>query len=96
MELVSFSYLVICNILTYSRGSSVSIITDQATGWKTGVQFLPGTEIFLVTTESIPALGPNQPPIQWASGGPFVELKRPGREANNLLKSSANVKNAYQ
>jgi hypothetical protein len=34
-------------------------------GWMTGVQFLIGAGIFLLTTMSTLALGPTQPPIQW-------------------------------
>jgi hypothetical protein len=43
-----------------------------------------GLGIFLLTTGSRPALGPNHPPLQWLSGALFLGAKRPGREADNL------------
>jgi hypothetical protein len=45
--------------------------------------------IFLFITESRPALGPTQPPIQW------VKVKRPGREAGHSPPSSEEVNNAW-
>jgi hypothetical protein len=41
------------------------------------------------------ALEPTQPPIQWVSGALSPEVKRPGREADYSLPSSAKVKNAW-
>jgi hypothetical protein len=43
----------------------------------------------------LPALGPIQPPIQWVSGAVSMGVKRPGREAEHLPPSSAEVKNAW-
>jgi hypothetical protein len=40
----------------------------------------------------IQALGPTQPPIQWVLGALFLGIKRPGREADHSLPSSAEVK----
>jgi hypothetical protein len=50
--------------------------------------------IFLFATVSRPALGPTQPPIQWAPGALFLEVKWPGRKADHSPPSSAEVKNA--
>jgi hypothetical protein len=36
-----------------------------------------------------------QPPIQWARGCFTLEVKRPGREANQPPPSTAKVKNAW-
>jgi hypothetical protein len=51
---------------------------------------------FLLTTESRPALGLNQPPIQWVPGDLSLEVKRPEREADYSLPSSAEVKEYLQ
>jgi hypothetical protein len=40
------------------------------------------------------ALGPTQPPSQWLQGALSLELKRPGREADQSPPSSAEEKNA--
>jgi hypothetical protein len=49
-------------------------------------------EIFLFSTASRMALGPTEPPIQWVPGALSPRVKRPGREADNSLPSSADVK----
>jgi hypothetical protein len=41
-----------------------------------------GLGIFLFTTASRTALGPNQPPIQWVPGALSLGVKRLGREAD--------------
>jgi hypothetical protein len=41
------------------------------------------------------ALGHNQPLIQWVKGAPSLGVKRPGREGDQSLPSSAEVKNAW-
>jgi hypothetical protein len=51
-----------------------------------------GLGIFLFTTASRAALGPTQLPIQWAPGALSLGVKRPGREADHSLPSSAEVK----
>jgi hypothetical protein len=44
---------------------------------------------------STPALGPTQFPIQWVTRSLSLEVKRPVREADHSLPSSAEVKNAW-
>jgi hypothetical protein len=64
-------------------------------GWTIGVLgFDPrrGLGIFPFTTASRTALGPTQPPIQWVPGALSLRVKRPGREADHSLPSSAEVK----
>jgi hypothetical protein len=51
--------------------------------------------IFLFTTASRPALRPTQPPIQWAPGALFLEVKRLELEADYSFPSSIEVKNAW-
>jgi hypothetical protein len=51
-----------------------------------------GLGIFLFTTVSRTALGPTQLPIQWVSRALSLEVKRPGREADNSPPSRAEVK----
>jgi hypothetical protein len=46
------------------------------------VRCVAGLGIFLFTTASRPALGPTQPPIKWVPGTISLEVKRPGREAD--------------
>jgi hypothetical protein len=77
-----------------SRDSSVEWL---ATGWTIGVLGFDsrrGLGIFLFTTASVTALGPTQPPIQWVVGF-SLGIKRPGREADHLPPSSAEVKNVW-
>jgi hypothetical protein len=50
-----------------------------------------GQEMFLRSIASRSALGPTQPPIQWGTGGASTGDKKPGREADNLLSSIAEV-----
>jgi hypothetical protein len=55
---------------------------------------VPGrVKIFLFYTASRPALGPTQPPIQCVLWALTPGVKRPGREADHLPPSSAEVKN---
>jgi hypothetical protein len=52
-------------------------------------------DIFLFTTAFRTALGPTQPPIQWARGVLSLGVKRPEREADHSHPSSAEVKNEW-
>jgi hypothetical protein len=54
--------------------------------------YFSGEEIFLFSTESIPALGDTQPPIQLVPGALSPGIKQPRREADHLPLSSAKVK----
>jgi hypothetical protein len=54
-----------------------------------------GLGIYLFTTTSRMAMGPNQPPLQWVPGALSLGIKLPGREANHSPPSSAEVKNAW-
>jgi hypothetical protein len=60
-----------------------------------GFDSLRWLEIFIFTTASRMALGPTQPPVQWVLGALSLGVKRPGREADHSLPSSAEVKNAW-
>jgi hypothetical protein len=51
-----------------------------------------GLEICLFTTAPRTALGLTQPPIQWVQGVLSLRVKRPGREADRSLPSSAEAK----
>jgi hypothetical protein len=51
--------------------------------------------VFLFSTVSRPALGPNQPPVQWVPGALTLGVKRPVREADHSPASSAEVKSAW-
>jgi hypothetical protein len=65
------------------------LITD----WTAGFDPRQRQRIFPLTSASRPALGPTQPPVQWAPGGSFPGGKaRPGRDANHSPPSSAEVK----
>jgi hypothetical protein len=74
------------------RGSRDSAV-DTATGYgldKMGWSSSPGrVENFLFSASSRPALGPNQPPIQWEPWVLSSEVKRPRREADRSPPTSA-------
>jgi len=53
-------------------------------------------EIFLFITASRTALGPTWPPIQWVLGTLPMGVKRPGREDEDSLPSSAEVKECME
>jgi hypothetical protein len=63
--------------------------------WTTRIRFLAGQKIFLLASASRPALKP----VQALSNGyrrPFLRgIKRPGREADHSLPSSAEVKKIW-
>jgi hypothetical protein len=49
----------------------------------------------LFSTSSRPALGPTQPPVQWAPGALSPDVKRPGRETDHSPPTSAEVKKMW-
>jgi hypothetical protein len=53
-----------------------------------------GLGIFLFTTASTTALGPNQPPTQWVPEALSLGVKQSGREADHSPLSSTEVKDA--
>jgi hypothetical protein len=70
------------------------VVYHWAMGWMiTGSQ---GLIIFLFIITSNLAMGPTQPPIQWAPGVLSLGIKQPRCEANNSTPSSAEVKNAWR
>jgi hypothetical protein len=81
---------------TGSRGSSVSIVTRLRDG-RPGFESQQSHGFFFLATASRPALGPTQPPIQWAPVVPSPGTKEPppGREAHQSPPSTAEVKNAW-
>jgi hypothetical protein len=79
-----------CLALLHSGGSE---ITPFYKGWVRGFDSWQGQEIFLYSTSSGPALGPIQPPIQWANGTISLGVQRSGREANHSPPSTAEVNN---
>jgi hypothetical protein len=84
---------IICNHPLYMRrGSSVGIALEYRLDSRgSRFDFRMGLGIFLFTTASRTALEPIQPPIQWVPAAPFLGVKRPGREADHSLPSSAEV-----
>jgi hypothetical protein len=58
-------------------------------------EFRKGLGIFLFTIAFRPALGPTQPPIQWAPRALSLGVKWLGCEADHSPPSSAAVKNAW-
>jgi hypothetical protein len=59
-----------------------------------GVRSAAGAKDFSSSLCVQTALGPTQPPVQWVPGGPFPGDKaRPGRDADHLPPSSAEVVN---
>jgi hypothetical protein len=81
-------------VMEKSRDSSVGIALGYGLDdWGSRVRFLAGQGIFLFTTAvSRTTLGPTQPPTQWVPGALSLGVKRPGREADHSLPSSAEVK----
>jgi hypothetical protein len=57
------------------------------------VRFPAVAGIFLFTTVSRTALEPTQSPIHWVPEALSLGVKRPGREADHSLPSSAKIKN---
>jgi hypothetical protein len=83
------------NLKEVERAVIAQSVQHWATGWTIGVLGFDsrrGLGIFLFTTASRPALGPTKPPIQWIPGVLSLGVKWPGREADHLPQSSAEVK----
>jgi hypothetical protein len=55
-----------------------------------------GERIFPLASVSRPALGPTQPLVQWVPGVLSRGKARPGRDADHLPLSSAEVKNELE
>jgi len=84
--------LIIAMFLLHSEGQSGELCrcSDYVMGWsfeKSSSCSRQEQEIFPFSKASKPALGSNQPPIQWVP-----RVKKPGLEADNPLQSSAEVK----
>jgi hypothetical protein len=98
VDLSDFSVTVRSSLLL--RWHHISIInSDWLRAERSGVRIFEsrqGLGIFLFSTASRPALGPNQPPFQWVPGALSPMIKRPGRKANHTPPSSAEVKNAWR
>jgi hypothetical protein len=73
-----------------NRDSSVGVVTRLRCG-RPSFDSWQVQEIFVFSIYSRPALGSNQPPIQWALAARFLRVKRQGREADHSPPS--NVKN---
>jgi hypothetical protein len=72
-------------------------VYQLAKGWTAGFRFPVGARFFsslLFSTASTPGLKSNQPPIQWVLVAISPGVKRPEREADHLLPSTAEVKNS--
>jgi hypothetical protein len=91
----------ICTSLLFSHVYSFAIVrascrgrdsvVDIATSYglddrPVGVRVPVGSKLF--STLCRPALGPNQPPIQWVAGTLSPGVKRPGREADHSRTSA--------
>jgi hypothetical protein len=95
-----YIYIYILDFLQYlykSRDGSVGIALGYGLDDRgSRVRFPVGLGIFLFTTESVTALGPTQPPIQWIPWALSLEVKRPGREADHSPPSSAEVEECVE
>jgi hypothetical protein len=74
-----------------SRDNAVGIATAYGLGDQgVRVWVLVAARIFFASSR--PVLGPIQPPFQWVLGALSPGVKRPGREADHLPPTSAEVK----
>jgi hypothetical protein len=78
--------------LRFLHKSGASIALD---GRGVRVRVPVGVKNFILSTSFQPALGPTQPPIQWAPGAISPRVNRPGREADHSPPNSADVKNTW-
>jgi hypothetical protein len=69
-----------------SRGTAVSVTIGY------GLEGRSRGKVFLFSTSSRSSLGSTQSPIQWVPGALSPGVKRPGREADRPLPTSAEVK----
>jgi hypothetical protein len=77
-------------------GSAVGIVTDYGLDDRgVGVRVPVGSRILFFHVIKKQALGLMQPPIQWVPGAFSLGLKRPGREADHLPPTSAEVKKTW-
>jgi hypothetical protein len=74
-----------------SRDRTVSIRTCYGLDGRGSIP--SRSKIFLFSIVFRLALGPTQPPAQWERGDFSPDVKRPGREADHLPPSTAEVKN---
>jgi hypothetical protein len=99
--LCALSALAASCCLTFSRlhfSSSSCAISNGESGYlsRYGNGFDSRQDkIFLFSTASRPALGPTQPPIQWAQRVISPGVKRQRREADHSPLTSAEVKNTW-
>jgi hypothetical protein len=80
-------------IFLVSRDSSMSILTGLQAAWpeEPGFDSWQEQDIPLLNIESVPVLGPTQPPVEWVLVTAYMGVKQPGREAD---QSSSEVKNS--
>jgi hypothetical protein len=77
----------------------MKVLSFLTTGWTIGLsgfEFRRGLGIFHFDIASRPALGPTQSPIKWVAGVLSLGVKRPGREADHSIPSSAEVRECVE
>jgi hypothetical protein len=85
MKKVHYYNETVNSIVITFRSRHSSVVQRWATGWMiSGSSPGRGWEFFFFTTESRPALGLTQSPIQWVPGALSLGVKRPGREASRI------------
>jgi hypothetical protein len=95
MMMMMMIIIIIITTITVTDGDGSITPMHWVTGFTIGVLGFDsrrGLEIFLFTAASRTALGPTQPPIQWAPEALTLEVKRPGRGADHSPPRSAEVK----
>jgi hypothetical protein len=96
IEVVMMMMMMII-IIIISRGAGIAqwYSTGLQTGWSGGSSPGKGWEFFSSPPHSRPALGPEQPPIQWVQGAFSLGIQRSGCEADRLPATSDEVKNEW-
>jgi hypothetical protein len=79
-----------------SDSSDVTVLGYGMDDRSSRVRFPAGARNFSLHYHVQNGLGPTQPSIQWATGALFLEVKLPGREADHLPQSSAEVKECIE